>query len=132
MAKYPIRILRGLRPLFLLIGATPSRAFVEVDEDGLLLRFGWWSDRIELDEVASVEPTRWRLAYGLGMRIAPKRTLGLVGSTQGAVAIELRGPRVFRVPFKMRFARLVVSFEEPELFVEMVRGRLSLMASRES
>ena len=122
--KFPIRLDGVWRAPLLVIGATPKRAFVEIEGDVISCRYGWWRDRIALADIVSAKPMPWRWYWGIGMRIAPDRTLGLIGSTKGVVVMQLQQERVFKVPFKMRFRHLAVSLEDPDAFMTALRERL--------
>ncbi|MFQ5595819.1 MAG: hypothetical protein ACE5HA_16860 [Anaerolineae bacterium] len=127
MTTFPIRLDAIWRIPLLLITVTPQRAYVALDDQAITFRFGWLEERIELTEIESVEPMRWRIIYGIGTRIAPGRTLGLVGSWKDVVAIRLRTPRTIKVPFKMDFRRIAASMEEPEVFIEALQARLDAL-----
>lgn len=129
MENYPIRLDDIWRALLPLIGVRKSTAFVELDNEALNIRFGWLRERIGLEELSSVEPMKWPFLYGVGLRIAPKKTLGLIGSTQEVVAIKLRAPRQFRVPFKLNVETLAISVESHEQFIEAVQARMEALRS---
>ena len=124
MASYAIRVAPVMRPLLLVIGGTKRKTVVVVGEHDLELRFGWFEARIRYSEIESVDRASWPFIYGLGLRIAPKKTLGLVGTSKDCVAIQLSEGKELKVPFRLWRERIVVSLEEPYTFIEDVRSRL--------
>ncbi len=48
------------RPLLALFGATAARAYLDVDRERLVARFGWYRLEVPRAQVATVEPVRWR------------------------------------------------------------------------
>lgn len=124
---FPIRLDAIWRIPLLIITVTPGRAYVALDDEAITFRFGRLEERIELTEIEGVEPMRWRIIYGIGARLAPGRTLGLVGSWKNVVAIRLRSPRTIKVPFKMEFRRMAASMEDPEAVIEALQTRLDAL-----
>ena len=126
MSTFPIKMNALLRLPFLIITATKKRAYVALDNEAIEFRLGWFKARIELTDIVGVEPMQWRWYYGYGLRIAPRDTLGLVGSSKGVVAVKLKRSRTFKVPFKIEFQRIAASLEDPEAFMEEIKTRLHL------
>jgi len=124
MQTFQMRLDDLWRAVLPLIGVRRGTAFVELDNEALNLRFGWLRERIGLDAIASLERMKWPWIYGVGLRIAPRRTLGLIGSTQEVVAIKLKEPRLFRLPFKMKVETLALSMEGHQAFIAAVQARL--------
>lgn len=127
MQNFPIRLDDVWRLLLPLINVRKSTAFIELDDEALNIRFGWFRERIGLDAIASLTPMKWPFIYGVGLRIAPGRTIGLIGSTQEVVEIRLKEPRKVRVPFKMSVETLAISVESHEQFIEAVQARIETM-----
>jgi hypothetical protein len=76
--------------------------------------------------VTGARPTKWRLLYGLGVRIT-RKTLAYIGSYEGAVEIRLRTPRRFPVPFGLTITRpsVTVALLDPTAFIAELERRLS-------
>jgi hypothetical protein len=107
------------KPLFLLFGGSPSRAYVDVDADEVTFRFGFFEARVPRAEIASAARSRWPAIGGLGWRIGLRGEVGLIGSLDGVVEVRLSKPRrmrVMTVPVNAR--RVFVSLEHPEAFLE--------------
>lgn len=123
--KFHISVSTLWKPFMLLIGITgPAKRYVELTEEGLDLRFGWWKDHIPWERIADVQPRGWKTLYGYGMRIAPESTLGLVGTSSGVVSVALGEAQTFKVPMKMSFENVALSLDDPEGFMTALRHRL--------
>ncbi len=91
---FPIRLQRGLRPILLLFGVRPRNAFVQIDGDRLVARFGFFSARTPLANVARWDitgPYRWWRAVGVRATVG-KPELSFGGSAHGGVCLHLREP----------------------------------------
>lgn len=117
--RYPMRLDPPWRPLLALFGGTPGRSFVELTPKTVRFRFGWAFDRtLAHAEIAGAQRVRWPLWWGIGWRLAPGGTVGLIGSRRGVVAVRLRHPRWMRLLFiPWRCHRICVSLEDPDGFV---------------
>ena len=102
MTRYPIRIGDRSRPfLRLAFGVTPERAYVDLDDATILVRFG----RFELVAPLS-SATRWRIEgpwtwiTAIGVRMSLRhRDISFAGSPRGGVRID------FEPPVRWRFLR---------------------------
>ena len=97
---FPIRLQPGLRPLVLLFGVLPGRAWVRIDGDRIIARFGFASAETEIANIGSWDitgPYRWWRAFGIRRTIGkPDLTFG--GSAHGGVCLHFREPvRVARM-----------------------------------
>lgn len=109
----------ALKPLLLLLGATAETSFVDVDEHDVTFRFGSFEERIPRDMIVSAERARWPAWAGIGWRIGPSRTLGLIGALDGTVRVSLNTRVKSRIMvFPVSFESVVVSLEDPDGFVE--------------
>jgi hypothetical protein len=99
MTRYPIRIGDRSR-LFLRIafGVTPERAFVDLGDETILVRFG----RFELVAPLS-SATRWRIEgpwawiTAIGVRMSLRhRDISFAGSPRGGVRVDFEPPPVWR------------------------------------
>jgi hypothetical protein len=95
MACYPIRI--GSRSRLLLrvaFGVTPERAWVEIAEGEIRLRFGRFASTARVSNVARwrIEgPWRWITAIGL-RRSVRHADISFAGSPRGGVRVDFRTP----------------------------------------
>jgi hypothetical protein len=119
---FPIRLQRGLWPILLLFGVRPAVAFVRLDGDRLVARFGFFGARIPLADIARWDitgPYRWWRAVGVRATIGkPELTFG--GSAHGGVCLHLREP--------VRIARLGV--RDLYLTVDDLEGFGAALAAR--
>lgn len=90
--RFPIRIGRrsaaGLRLIF---GATPERAWAEIGDDGLTIRFGraeFTTPLSNLERWRIEGPFRWITAIGIRMSVR-HRDVSFAGSPHGGVRIDL-------------------------------------------
>ncbi|MBI4951848.1 MAG: hypothetical protein HY908_07420 [Myxococcales bacterium] len=126
MGRYAIRRDPIIRLPLLIIAATKGRSYVEVDDREVHVVFGLADERIPLSAIRGVAPGEWAWYLGGGVRIGGGG-IAYVGSTRGIVRLELAEQLPFRVLFKLtaRFGVCTLSLEEPEAFVDEVRGKLA-------
>jgi hypothetical protein len=126
MACFPARISPLWRLPMLVVGATPNNSYVELDDDALVVRFGWFNDRIPLAEISGAERTKWRFIDGLGVRFN-RETMAYVGSRDGTVKVHMRAPRRFPAPFGMQITRgsVTVALLDPDGFIAELGRRLA-------
>ena len=93
--RYPIRIGRRSRLLLrVAFGVTPERAWAEIGDGAICVRFGWWTFAVPLDQAASwrIEgPWLWVTAIGLRMSIR-HHDVSFAGSPRGGVRVAFRSP----------------------------------------
>jgi hypothetical protein len=100
---FPIRLERRLWPILLLFGVRPGAAFVRLDGDRVVARFGFFRAETPLANIERWDitgPYRWWRA--VGVRSSPGMSdLTFGGSAHGGVCLYLRAPmrvaRFFRV-----------------------------------
>lgn len=109
--RIPIRFGR-LRPLFVVLGVAPSRAYVELDADVVRVRMGW-AFRADVPR-SSIRGVR-RVPNAISIGVHGWRGRWLVNGASGplvALAIEPPAPaRVCAVPVRLR--ELIVSVDDP-------------------
>ncbi len=91
--RFPIRLGRWSRPLLRLFGATPERAYVDLD-GALDARFGRFGLQTPIENIVRwrIEgPWRWITAIGVRMSIR-HRDLSLCGDPRGGVRVDFRDP----------------------------------------
>ena len=92
--RYPIRIGRKSRFFVWLWGATPSRAWVDLDGDAVDARFGFFRLRVPLTDVVRwrIEgPWLWVTAIGVRMSVR-HRDVSMAGDPRGGVRLDFREP----------------------------------------
>ena len=102
MTEFPIRLQRRLWPILILFGVLPGRAFVRLDGDRLIARFGFVGAETAVSNIARWDitgPYRWWSAVGV-RATAGKPELTFGGSAHGGVCLHVREP--------VRIARLGV------------------------
>jgi hypothetical protein len=105
--RFPFRMRRRWRLPLLPFGVTPGRAWVEVSEESIRARFGWWQVDQPLSNVerwAITGPYRWWRA--IGMRWSWFNLDVTFGTdAHGGVRLD------FRRPFRL------LGFRHPQLYV---------------
>ena len=121
--RFPIKLDPWWRALLLVGGATQNNSYLEIERDALIVRFGMlYQDTLSLDDVESVEEADWPIWMGIGWRIGFAQRFGLIGSYDGIVDIQLKGPqRVWRLA---SFTRMSVSLEDPVAFVGALNAKI--------
>jgi len=114
--RFPIRIDPWWRPLLLAGGATRDRSYVEVTDDRVSFRFGFFFRRaVDRGEVEGASLRHWPLWMGIGWRSNLRGVIGLIGSYAGVVEVRLQSrSRAWGV---FPCDRIAVSLEDPEGFI---------------
>jgi hypothetical protein len=94
-SRYPIRIGSRSRPLLrLLFGVTREKAWAEIGDGVVRVRFGWWALAVPIATVARwrIEgPWAWITAIGVRRSIR-HGDLSFSGSPHGGVRLDFRSP----------------------------------------
>ena len=125
MARHQIRIAPSWSLLLRIIRVRRERAFVDVDSDEIKIQFGYVSATIPYSNISEVEPRKWPILYGIGLRIGKDRTIGYIGSTDGVVGLSLVEPQRLQIGprnLSMECRNIAVSLVDPEAFIEDVRA----------
>jgi hypothetical protein len=104
------------RPLVLVGGSTRENSYVEFDNHDVTFCFGMlFGHTIPRSNIASVKRRDWPIWGGVGWRADMFNMVGLIGSYDNVVEIELKEPITYwRVG---RCKRLAISLEQPDEFV---------------
>lgn len=120
--RFPFAFDRHVGPAAALFGATPFTAWVDVDGEALTVRFGPWSLRTPLDNVAGVHqtgPYSWWKVAGPPRLSLVDRGVTFATSTRGGVCIEFRRPVPGALPFGvLRHPSATVTVDDPDALVE--------------
>ena len=123
--RFAIKLSAWVRPLFLVMGATPSNAWVSFEEEVLRARLGYYEIVVPTNRIDRVERSHWPWYGGLGVRSNLHNSLALLGTIDNIVLMTLKQPvraTVFRIPIQV--TQLYLSMEEPERFMEAVESVL--------
>jgi len=124
MTRFNISVHPVWAPFMLIIGVVPGVAHVQLDEDALTVKYGFYTKRIKLSEIESVEPIAWPWYYGYGVRLARGLTLGYVAHGKGVVSLTLREEKKVGL-FGIMFKKLAISLTDADAFVTELRSRLN-------
>jgi hypothetical protein len=124
--SFAIRLDPLWRAPLLIIGVTPAKAQVTIEESSLRIRYGLYEEALPLADVVSVEPIRWPWYYGVGLRLGAG-ALGYVGAYHGVVRVTLRSPHALAVMFRLRmqFKAVALSLRDPDGFIQALRARIT-------
>jgi hypothetical protein len=120
--RVPIRFGR-LRPLFLALGITPGRSYLELSEDVLGVRLAWsFGARVARTSIRSAQ----RVAdspYAIGVHGWSGRWI-VNGAAGPMVSITIEPPAcAYVLGFRVSLRELVVSVDEPDELVSMLETR---------
>ena len=119
MTRFPIRF-TGANQMMGVVGMTPSRCYVDVDDTHVRIRMGMWFELdTERSVVRSAEPDHERV---LGWGVHGWRDRWLVnGSSSGIVRLTLDpSARAWMGPVPLRVRVLRVSVEDPDGLVAVL------------
>lgn len=130
--RFAIRRSGALGPLFTVLGMSGKSSFVDVDAERGTFRVKggiWFDETFALDEVESVSPSTWPWWGGLGVKLGPGNSVGVVVSGEGVVAIRFRRPQPMRVLLVVDRPELRVSLQDPDGFMRELRSAARLAAA---
>lgn len=117
------------RWLLAALGATASRSFVEVAEDGVDVRFGSFHQHIPYSELKSASVAMREVPwyrYSIGWRTNLRGGVGLIGAARDIVKLELTRPRrVSLAGLPVSCRELYISMEAPDAFVAALGPRVA-------
>ena len=120
--RFPILITQLSQLLMIPFGVTRRRAFVQLEDDDIHVRFGpMFDERIPLDNIEAAEVSNWPRWAGVGPRTNLRGVVGLVGAYGNVVRLTLKEPmdvHLFLVPVSCR--RLYLSLEHPDAFLQAI------------
>ena len=130
--RFAIRRSGVWAPVFTVFGMSSKSSFVDLDVDRgtFHVKAGiWFDETFALDEVESVSPSTWPWWGGLGVKLGPGSSVGVVASGDGVVAIRFRRPQPMRVLLVVDRPELRVSLEDPDGFMRELRNAARLAAA---
>ena len=120
--RFPILITQLSQVFMIPFGVTRRRAFAQVQEGKLHIRFGpMFDERVPLDNIEAAELSRWPRWIGVGPRTDFRGRVGLVGSYSNTVKLTLKKPvdvHLFVIPVSCR--ELYISLEDPDPFMREI------------
>jgi hypothetical protein len=109
------------RPGLLLIGVTPKRSFIEVDDEELHVSFGPLKYHFPLDAIQDAALSHWPLWAGIGARTNFRGAVGLVGTYVNVVKVTFKEPQQLRLLVRTTCKELFVSVEEPHALITALK-----------
>ncbi|MBX3190571.1 MAG: hypothetical protein KF819_26455 [Labilithrix sp.] len=126
--RFPLAITPACRLLFAALGMPQKSTYAEIDAKGgtLHVRAGmWFEEKFSLREVSEVLPSSWPWWGGLGVKLGPQDSVGVVGSGKGVVAVRFSRPQTMHVLLTVHRPELRLSLESPDAFIEALRDAVS-------
>jgi len=120
--RFPILITRVSQLLLIPFGVTRNRAFAQLHDGELRIRFGpMFDERIPMANIKAGELAKWPRWAGVGPRTNFRGAVGLVGAYGDVVRLTLKKPiNVHLFVFPVSCDRLYLSFEHPEAFLREI------------
>jgi hypothetical protein len=122
--RFPFEFSPRLAPLALSFGVTPSRAYVEVTDDELRVRFGPWSLRTPRTNVRSAEvtgPYKWWKVAGPAHLSMADGGVTFATTTRAGVCISFREPVPALMPGGwLRHIAATVTVATPHALVDLL------------
>lgn len=126
--RFRFRFEPKLLPAAAMVGVTPFTAWVDLDETRLSVRFGPWSLRTALDNVAGVDvtgPYQWLKIAGPPHLSLADRGVTFGTTTEGGACVRFhRAVRALEPVGLLRHPGATLTVEEPEAFARAVEQRL--------
>lgn len=113
MRRFPIKRTPPWRFLLGLFGVTTARAYLEIDEERLVARFGWYRLELPRAQIVAVEPGQWPWWWRIGGKIWRER-LGLIGAGGPVLCLRLAASqptRLLGIPLHVQ--EVCISVEDP-------------------
>src|SRR5689334_18136641 len=98
--RFAVAISPVWRPALLVMGVTPKRSYVEVDEEDMHVSFGRLEYYFPLEAVEDIRLSNWPLWAGIGARTNFRGKVGLVGTYVNVVKITFKEPQQMRLLFR--------------------------------
>ena len=106
-----------LEPVLHTFGVKPETSYFEIDGGKLEVRMGiWFHESFALDNIARIAPSDWPWWGGLGVKLH-HHGVGVVGSTEGVVNVQLKQEQDVNVIVKVKSSQLWLSAEDRDGFL---------------
>jgi hypothetical protein len=116
--RFPILVSPIWRPFLLIAGVSPERAYVDIDDGVLYVRFGLFRHQFPLSHVESAAKADWPLWGGIGWRATWLGTVGIIGTYVNVVRLQFKErQRVQALMLPVPCDRLSLSMENPRAFL---------------
>lgn len=126
--RFPFRFDGSIRPFSLLFGVAPSRAWVEVGETDLTVRFGWWTLHTPLENVEGAEvtgPYSWIKVAGPAHLSLADGGVTFATSTAGGACVRFREAVPTALPVSvLRHPAATVTVADPDAFVQELEAAI--------
>ncbi|MEP7127197.1 MAG: hypothetical protein ABJE95_40055 [Byssovorax sp.] len=106
-----------LEPVLHTFGVRPETSYLEIADGKLEVRMGiWFHESFALDNIARVAPSDWPWWGGLGVKLH-HHGVGVVGSTEGVVNVQLKQAQDANVVVTVKASQLWLSLEDRDGFL---------------
>jgi hypothetical protein len=129
--RFPIKITENfiLEPIMHTFGVKAETSYVEISGGSLEVRMGiWFHETFPLDQIGKIAPSDWPWWGGLGVKLH-HHGVGVVGSTEGVVNVQLKGPQKVRAVLEVEATQLWISVENHEAFLNALSEATHLPVS---
>lgn len=121
-----------LEPVLKTFGTNRENSYVEVLDDALHVKMGaWFDETIPFSKIKSFAPSDWPWWGGLGVKLH-HHGIGVVGSTEHIVNLELTEVIAMKVIIKVEAERLWISLEDRDGFFAALAERTGKSVSPHS
>ncbi len=117
--RFPLEITDQfiLEPFLHAFGVTSESSYVELGDGVLEVGMGsWFHETIPLEEIAQIAPSDWPWWGGLGVKLIP-HGVGVIGSLDNVVNVQLKGLREMRVLATVKASQLAISIADRDGFL---------------
>lgn len=125
--RFPFEFSSRLAPLAAAFGVTPSRAYVDVGAEQLLIRFGFWSLRTPLANVRDLQttgPYRWWKVAGPAHISVADGGVTFATTTAGGLCIQFHEPVPAALPLSaLRHPSATVTVATPQALIDTINER---------
>jgi hypothetical protein len=115
VTRLPIKRSAWWAPLLWLFGATRNQSYIQIEQDVVAVRFGWYRLVIPREQIVSAEAAHWPILGGIGWRTNFRGTIGLIGAYAPVIHLRIAPAervRLLRIP--VRLTDLYISVDQPD------------------
>ncbi len=118
MSRYPIKRSKFWAWALLIIGATESSSYIDIDLEEVVAQFGWKRIVVPRADVEFAERSSWPWWGGIGWRSDLRHSIGLIGALGPIVRIHMKPRRTFLLGIPVSLTDLYFSVDNPEAVVQ--------------